>query len=504
MTPPDRTDHRNGQAWPAAGLGVCLLLLVGCADGAPSPALAAPHQPNVIFLTVDTLRADHLKSYGYARDTMPAIDAFMDTALVFDNAVVPRGSTRPSYTSMLTGLYPFHHGVRNNNIVANEELLTLPEILRDNGYFTAGFVSNFILLGEFSGLDQGFDLYDDYLAEREGERETYERTAPRTLQAILDWLDSGPPEPFFLFTNFIDPHGPYRPPASYRALFRSQGSRILRPDEVPAYQSYEGSLDFFDYVDRYDAEIRYTDAALGLLIEKLKVRGVWDDSIVVFCADHGESMGEHKVFFEHHPHVWEETTRVPFAIRLPVGSGLPEGDLGRRRSAVVSPMDLMPTVIDLLGLRTKTGLDGRSLLPLWGGGVDWRRFLLVEFPDEATPGRTHPDIYALRGATHKLIRALEPGTGRIMQEYVFNVGRDPLEQHGVRYDATLPLHRELSDQLDAILGRLEAYQVPFQLTEYQMPYSDREEFVRRRNLERNIKELDEDQVEALRALGYVK
>ena len=231
--------------------------------------------PNIILLTVDTLRADHMALYGYHRNTMPAIEAFAETGVVFDNAVVSRGNTRASYASMLTGLYPFHHGVYNNYWVLHEDLVTLPEVLKSGGYHTAAFMSNFVLVGALSGCNQGFDIYDDRVEQRELNRSNYERTAANSLKAILEWLETDPPQPFFLFTNFIDPHGPYFPPNRFRNFYKSKKTRMLTPEQIPSYQFMEDSLNYYDYVDRYDAEIRYLDEALGQLIEELKRKSLW-------------------------------------------------------------------------------------------------------------------------------------------------------------------------------------------------------------------------------------
>jgi len=275
-------------------LGCVGLLMLPCCRGGsqgdrtPTGGSQAPSRPNIILLTVDTLRADHMALYGYVRDTMPAIEAFAETAIVFDNAVVPRGITRPSYASMLTGLYPFHHGVRLNNAVLHENLTTLPEILKDAGYHTAGFVGNFVIAGDFSGLNQGFDLYDDKFQDDKTNPAGYERKADKLLEAILRWLNDDPPQPFLLFTNFMDPHGPYNPPERFRSMYRSTKFRLVDPESMPDYQRKEGQLNFYDYVDRYDAEIRFTDEALGILIAELKRKDLWDDALVIFVADHGE------------------------------------------------------------------------------------------------------------------------------------------------------------------------------------------------------------------------
>jgi len=403
--------------------------------------------PNIIVLTVDTLRADHMALYGYHRNTMPAIERFAETAVVFDNAVVPRGSTRPSYASMLTGFYPFHHGVYNNTAVLHENLTTLPQLLQSAGYHTAAFTSNFTLVRELSGCHQGFDVYDDRVEERLPNRLSYERTAAHTLKAIMEWLESNAQQPFFLFTNFIDPHGPYLPPKRFRNLYHSGKERILDRRQIPPYQFVDGSLDFYDYLDRYDGEISYIDEALGMLIEELKRRGLWDDALIVFTADHGEHLGDHtdiirKWLLNHLPSVWEATAHVPLIIQLPQTPG-DNVAVPRRVQSVCSPMDLAPTVLDYLGIIDDVRMDGRSLLPVLRGNQETDRVVLLECPLKSYSfipkgSSNYPDTYAIRSDTHKLVRSFQRGTPNVLQQAVFDISADPLEKSPFRYDDRCP------------------------------------------------------------------
>jgi len=475
------------------------VLFAAATLGAACGSGPAPERPNLIFLTVDTLRADHMRRYGYARDTMPSIEAFAERAVTFDNAVVPRGITRPSYASMLTGLYPYRHGVRSNFHVLHEDLETLAERLRAAGYHTAGFVSNATLLGESSGMAQGFDVYDDRLEEREAGRQNFERSAPHSLAAILAWLEAGPRTPFFLFTNFIDPHGPYTPPESFREMFRSEQTRLLDPSEVRPYQRVGDSLDFYDYVDRYDGEIRYADEALGILLHELERRGFLRDALVVFTADHGESMGEHRIYFEHHSHVWEETMRVPLIVRLP----REEGVAARRVDALASPMDLPQTVLDLLGLDADGDFDGRSLLPLVrgeSGGSE--RDLLLEFPHRSALQPGFPDVFALRTRDTKLIWALDPKSRMLRMQMLYDVRRDPLEQQPLPTPEDDPLLRELARRLRARVAELDAHELPFTVTEQRLPTDELE--AQAREGDRAVEILTPAQAERLRSLGYAR
>lgn len=471
--------------------------------------------PNIIVLTVDTLRADHMALYGYARDTMPAVEKFARTAIVFDNAVVSRGSTRPSYASMLTGLYPFHHGVYNNATLLHKSITKLPELLRSAGYHTAAFVSNFALVKELSGCHQGFDIYDDQLEDRELNRSNYQRIAMGTVKAILEWVESGPRQPFFLFTNFIDPHGPYWPPGRFRNLYHSGKERILDRRQIPSYQLVKGQLNYYDYLDRYDGEIRYTDEALGVLIKGLEHKGLWDDALVIFTADHGEHLGDHtdiiyKRYLNHMSSVWDATAHVPLIIRLPRTSAI-QRTVSRRVRSVCSPMDLAPTILDCLGIADDVRMDGRSLLPVLKDYQETERVVLLECPFKRysfTPrgGDSYPDLYAIRSDTHKLVRSFQRGTPNVLQQVVFDISADPLEKSPFRYDDRLSLCRELAEQMDAMLERVRRYQLPFTVTRYRMPESERGDFIkhRRKGAKENIKYLSEQQIERLRSLGYVE
>ena len=496
---------------------VGLLMLPCCRSGSQdggtlAGASQAGRRPNIIFLTVDTLRADHMALYGYVRNTMPAIEAFAKTAIVFDNAVVSRGATRPSYASMMTGLYPFHHGLHGNDAVVHDDLTMLAEVLKTAGYYTAGFVSNPIIAGKFSGLDQGFDVYDDRVLPDANHPDGFERKADKTLEAILKWLDSDPPEPFFLFTNFIDPHGPYLPPERFRAMYDSVKVRLVDRDQMPTYQRVPGQFNYYDYVDRYDAEIRFVDESLGVLIDALKRKGLWDDALVVFVADHGECMGQHNIYFEHVLHVWDETMHVPLAIRLPASQGGRDRPAGerisrapRRVAGLCSPMDLTPTVLDHLGLSTDVDFDGRSLLPLMAGKDDDDRAMLLECPTTATLWYDPPldDLYAIRTRTHKLIRLFDHKTGKRLQQGVFHVAADRLEQHHIRFDPADPLHRRLSDRLEAILEESRSYKLPFTLTVYE--YKSRKSPTTQAEKDGILrKALTPEQVERLRSLGYTQ
>jgi arylsulfatase len=379
-------------------------------SGEPGPELQVgePRRPHsVLLVTVDTLRADHLGVYGYGRETSPWLDGFAAGAAVFESATTPRSKTTPAVASMLTGLYPHNHGVRTLYQPLPPEPVTLAEILDAAGYETAAFVSNFVLRADFCGLERGFDLYDDDLPAREPNRPVFERGAKETCDAVRAWLGAGPRAPFFLWIHLIDPHGPYLPP---RRPFEAQARRPLPPGTIPEYQD-TGSDDLEDYVGRYDGEIRYADEEIGALFADLDRAGLLEDALVVFGADHGEGFGEHGEWFEHGADVFEPCARIPFVLRHPGGRGA-----GLRLRAPVSLVDVVPTVLDAIGLETEVRFDGVSLLPF------------LERP-EAEDGvrylEKEAELRAVRTADRKVVATLE--RGRIVRMDRYDLRADPGE-----------------------------------------------------------------------------
>jgi arylsulfatase A-like enzyme len=403
---------------------------------------------------------------------------------------------------MLSGLYPFRTGVRENHFQLHDDVETLPEILRAAGYHTAGFVSNFTLLGKMSGLAQGFDVYDDRFADDAGGAH-HERPARQTLEAILSWVRSAPKEPFFLFINFIDPHGPYTPPEEFRDLFRSGATRTIDRRDIPDYQLHGDTLNFHDYEDRYDAEIRYADWAIGSLIEEMKGRGLWEESLVVFAGDHGEALGSHGVYFRHALYVYDETVRVPMAIRLPADAPGPRDGGPARVAEVCSPIDLMPTVLDLTGLKAAAQLDGQSLLAALRGDSHGkeRQPVFLEYANPAG-NPSAADLFAVRATSHKMVRTEVPRTGQNLGDVVYDVGNDPEEIRPIPYDSGDPVHARLARRLDRWIDERRAFNPPFPVVEYRVGPEDDDPGGETRGTLR--KRLTPEEIEQLRSLGYIR
>jgi choline-sulfatase len=286
--------------------------------------------PNILLITLDTTRADHLGAYGYRAAKTPRLDRLASDGVVFDRALASAPITLPAHVSLMTGLYPFTHGVRDNGAFSlSDTVPTLAATLHARGYRTAAFVSAFVLDRRF-GLARGFDTYDDRVA--------LERRGDRTAAAAAAWVDAraADPVPFFVWLHLYDAHDPYDPPPPFREGFSG------RP---------------------YDGEIAFDDGAIGTVLDRLDRAGRLSSTIVAVVGDHGESLGEHGED-THAVFVYESTLRVPMILAWP--GRLPAG---RRVPALVRGIDLAPTLLDAAGQPPLPGAQGQTLMPLIGDPV---------------------------------------------------------------------------------------------------------------------------------------
>ncbi len=440
----DRDQHqseteRGASRFPTRwAWGVCLALASCTQD------VAEPGPPSIFLLTVDTLRADHLGCYGYEQDVSPNIDALAEAGIRLDNAIAPRPLTGPSMASTLTGLYAHHHGVRQNFTQLHDSLDTLAEYLDVRGYSSAAFVSNYVLIEEVANLHQGFDLFDDQLPDKEPNRESYERRAQETVDAALTWLAAQTGEaPLLMWLHLIDPHGPYTPPEGYAERFKEGPTRQLRRGQIPDYQ-YLDTVDERTYLSRYDGEIAYCDEQLGRLLDGIRERDMWDDSVVVFHSDHGESLGEHGAWFRHGQDLFEPCTRIPLLLKLPGGERA-----GTHTDALVSVLDITPTLLELAGLSEPPTLDGASLL----GDLELEREGLFL---ERKRARGFTSV-GLRTAEDLLVLHFKPGSDEsIAQEF-----------YGVRDGVETPLSGDdlqglRESTLAGLLEQVRAVKLPFE------------------------------------------
>jgi arylsulfatase A-like enzyme/Flp pilus assembly protein TadD len=287
---------------------------------------------NVLLITVDTLRADHLGCYGDSAASTPVIDRLAADGVLFEQAETAAPITLPSHASILTGTYPAFHGVRNNgNYRLGPRAETLAEMLKSYGYKTGAVISGYPLVTRF-GLSQGFDSYDDRLPPEKDRQTGYrERGAEEVSRAGIAWLAASPGQRFFLWLHFYDPHAPYNPPSPYAERF----------SRTP-----------------YDGEIAYVDNELGRVLEKLRDLGLSGSTLVALVSDHGEGLGDHGES-THGAFLYESTLRVPMILSLP--GPLPRGN---RVATPVRTIDLVPTILRLVDLPEPDEVQGTSLLPL--------------------------------------------------------------------------------------------------------------------------------------------
>ncbi|MCH7799706.1 MAG: sulfatase-like hydrolase/transferase [Planctomycetes bacterium] len=284
---------------------------------------------NVLFVTYDTTRADRIGCYGHDGIETPAIDGVARDGVLFTTALAPSPVTLPSHSSLMTGLYPYRHGARaNKSFRLSDDNLTIAEILTGQGYRTAAMVSTFVLDKQF-GLDQGFGHYDDDVEQPDDEDlvSIAQRRGDETNGRARTWLREHGSEKFFMWVHYYDPHHPYEAPEPF--------------------------ADRYDLA--YDAEIAFTDAQLGRLLAVLDELQIADRTIVVVAGDHGEGLGEHDEFF-HSAMIYESTLRVPLVMRWGKSTGN-----GLRIDRPVSLVDVMPTVLTMLGLDVPGDLDGIDL-----------------------------------------------------------------------------------------------------------------------------------------------
>lgn len=338
-------------------------LLAACAE--------EQRRPNVLLITVDTLRADHLGAYGSSAARTPHIDRLAREGSLFEQAAAPMPLTRPTHASILTARYPREHGVVNNAISLPDASRTLAEILLAEGYRTGAFVAVALLSAE-AGFAQGFETFHAPTTSKQ-------RPADEVVPEALEWLaglSNG--EPFFLWTHIFDPHLPYAPPAEYRDAgeLAVEGGLVEVSWPVLREIARENAGNVPASVLReakslYRGEIAYADHWVGRLLEEVdRLRGL-DDTMVVLTADHGECF-EDGVYFEHSDCLSQAALRVPLIVRHP-----PEFAGGARRLGQASSIDVAPTVLRALGLEGLADPSGRALQDL---DPDENRYVLVQYP----------------------------------------------------------------------------------------------------------------------------
>lgn len=409
---------------PTVWAGLLLALAASCGSEGDRDVVHAAesraNQPryNLLVITVDTLRRDHLSCYGYFRKTSPNLDALAAQSLLFEDFQANAAQTLPSHTSLFTGLGPREHGIEANmnalggSYVPAENIALLAEVLGEQGYTTAGFVSATPLKAG-AGLEAGFQTW---VEPGDGVRCV---RGDVTLEAALDWLDEAPEEPWFIWFHIFDPHHPYLAPEKHRR-FGGEEEQLayFEARDIPTESSPRPPrvIDVRALHDQYDAEVHFSDAIVGKLLGRVAGMGSWPKTAVVVASDHGEGLWQHGE--RDHSSIWSEQLSIPLILRVP---GVP----ARRVKARMLGSDLVPTLFGLL-----PGLQGGRLLDQSSGSD------VLEPGYEAPPRYTvvpvMPALRGMEGLPPRFVHALEHAGWRVVvrddgSAQLFDLDTDPYE-----------------------------------------------------------------------------
>jgi arylsulfatase A-like enzyme len=393
-----------------------LLLALVLAPGCRREAVPSPRR--IFLVTVDTLRADHTSLYGYARKTTPRADGLAPSGVLFADAVAQWPKTGASFASMFTGRYPQTTGMMQKAALRiPTRYLTLPEMLRGAGYRTGAVVSNAVL-GSALGWNRGFDEYlqtwgeGDFPDDPQRFRDLVHAAQVNAL--ALPMLDRhAKDDKLFVWVHYTDPHAPYvLPPGEQNpflsdALFTAGAASERVPRHVARTYRLGEELERRYYEAQYDANVRVADRAIGELLDHARTLGLLEDAVVIFTADHGESLGEHGSWFEHGPLPYNTTARVPLLI---FGTGIAQG---RRVEQPVELVDLYPTLRDLAAPGKEVrGLEGRSLT----------RWLAAEAPREVAASEFRY-AYSEAGERPHYFRSVQDGAWKLVQGFTRRGGK---------------------------------------------------------------------------------
>ena len=441
---------------------------------------SGPKRPYVLLIGIETLRADHVGCIGYSRNTTPTLDAIAKEGVVFSKAMATASWTMPAVMSVLTSLYPEVHGTTNYDRKLREDVTTLAEVLRENEYKTVAFVNNPTLDGRY-GFCRGFELYDDFsawldfvgLGRPVGGREVHQTLTNEPLtRAALRWIEQHHQEPFFMFAFYFDPHYDYTPPPPFDTMFDPNydgsvdGRGIV---QEPRRSNRPPQRDLDHIISLYDGEIRYTDTCVSKLLDAFARFGILDQTFVIIFGDHGDEFYEHGSTAHAHT-LYNELIHIPLVLRWP--SKVPEG---KRFTALTSQVDIMPTILDYLGIQHQKTMQGTSLRDL----IEGRVCRVHDFVFAG--GRGHR--CAVIGNQNKMI--LNPGAGA--REF-YDLVNDPREQNNIHQA------KDSSALVASFEHYLEQWSSENEKLAVQFPQGSDFEKV----------QLDEFRLKQLKALGYIQ
>ena len=384
---------------------------------------------NILLFTIDTLRADHLGCYGYERINTPNINRLADEGILFEYTMSQIPLTTPSHSSIFTSLYPRNHGVLNNAQHLDGSLLTLTEILKENGYATAGFISCFVLQSKY-GISQGFDAYFDQveIKTKENPNRISYINSKQLNERIIPWLREHSQEKFFAWIHYFDPHNPYesheKDGISYDSDFDPHPYGTSKPAKV------------LQDIAHYDAEITFADRSVGEIIDLLDELNLTEDTIVILTSDHGEELYQHHQIMGHAFFLYDSSIRIPLIIRYP--NRFPAS---KRIDQLVESVDIMPTLLELLNIQIPDGIDGESLLAV----IDKdKKISRVAYSETYKPeGRSNK--FAVRTNRWKYIYTPERNAREL-----YDIVDDPMELRNLAYEkreVVKELHKNFFDWL---------------------------------------------------------
>ena len=436
---------------------------------------------SVLLISIDTLRADHLGAYGYVRDTSPRIDTLAKSSWVFDTAYAPVPRTGPSVAALLTGLFP----ANVTRWAIPDDMLTLAELLAERGWATVAAVDN-ANLSRKAGFGQGFDVYRETWQESDNEIERTRLITDTALERLEQFGDTG--ESFFMWLHYVNPHGPYTPPAGYDTRFIDdryfdESVRLPRTNGwiggIRRSVYVEGEHRLAYYVSQYDAEISFTDDQIGAVIDAVRAKPSLSNTLIVLTADHGEGLGEQDVYFKHGPYLLESHVRVPLIIHHPGHASRPQ-----RIQQPVGLIDVMPTILDLADIRA-SAFDSSG-----GGSLLAGQSLVLTSAGELNNHRRDVffgsrNYWGIRSGDWKFILKTRDDDTFGESRQLFNLRDDPEELHNVSGLET--------EESAFVLRRLEARR------QLQTQFAAEGE-----NWDTRSRDLSEKALENLRTLGYIR
>ncbi|TKJ29876.1 hypothetical protein CEE39_08745 [bacterium (candidate division B38) B3_B38] len=423
---------------------------------------------NVLIFVVDAAQPSHMSTYGYHRRTTPNIDEVGKDGTIFLNGYCQAVYTRASIASLMTGLYPDVHDVLHPENKLNNNAVTMTEVFQNSGYQTAAFVAVGNASSAF-GFQQGFDYFYESFKQ-----ETYTARAEDFLPALLPWIEEHRSEPFFLYVHFREPHSLIDPPSPFIDMFDKDYQGTIDPHtdrkRIMSHEIEMTPRDLYHIIATYDASICYVDSVIGKIIDKLKSHGLYNRTIIIIIADHGEALWEHG-FFGHNIHLYEEISRIPFIIKLPSPAVIE----GIKNEALVQTIDLFPTLVDILQLSSPNAvLQGNSLLPLLAGSTNSVNDFLYFRTLWKKPR------YGVRGTVYKYIFYTLTG-----EEELYNLRDDPQERTN-------------------LMGSKEAIEIENYFRQQLSIWLHKQRSLRRiYSLAEKASAIDEATLKNLKALGYI-